>query len=77
MDLLQSHALALNVIDELMKHSTMHPQKEKVYTVNDVFSMGDHEIVTLAFNTLEKLVTFPNIAVLKELLRRFDARLYH
>jgi hypothetical protein len=73
MTLLEEHALALNVIDELMSHSTLHPQKGvREFTCNEARNLPVTQLSQEAARLIAELENLPNVTILEELLRRFN-----
>jgi hypothetical protein len=71
LNLTEAHALALNVIDELLDSSTLHPRVKKEFHRLDACNMSDSELAKEIELLIPTLVNYPNICLLHELLWRF------
>ena len=65
----ENHALAMDVVKELLDHSTIHPKRELISSLK-VRTMTLERLYKESQILLEELKDYPNIIVLKEYVHR-------
>jgi len=67
--ILRNHALAIEIIQELMEHSTIHPKRDLI-SPEQTKTMTIEKLHQLSKELLTQLEDYPNICVLQEYIYR-------
>jgi L-rhamnose isomerase len=65
----ENHALAMDVVRELLDHSTIHPKKQE-FSKLEAKTMTLERLYKESQSLLEELKDYPNIIVLQEYVKR-------
>lgn len=68
MTLLEAHALALDVVDKLLPNI---PRSEDQVSETEALNMSDLTLCTEIQKTINDIRNYPNVTVVKEMLRRY------